>query len=103
MYDMRNLKNLKILAQYAPDAMAAYNQLGHAAFADGALSVKHKELIALAVAVATRCPYDIESHARKAREAGAVEAELAEAVMVSVAVQAGAGAAHAAHAFIPAG
>ncbi|HVX77542.1 MAG TPA: carboxymuconolactone decarboxylase family protein [Bradyrhizobium sp.] len=68
----------------------AYKGLGGAAFQPGALDVKTKELIALAVAVTTRCDGCISSHAAAAAKAGATAAELAEALGVAIALNAGA-------------
>ncbi len=69
-----------------------------AAVAEGAIPVKYKELIAVAVAVTTQCPYCIDIHAANARRAGATEAELAEATIVAAALRAGGAITHATHA-----
>jgi AhpD family alkylhydroperoxidase len=66
--------------------------------AAGSISSKNKELIALAVAFTTQCPYCIEIHAKRAREAGATEQELAEVVAVAAALRAGAAITHGSHA-----
>lgn len=97
MYDMANLKKMKTLKELAPDAMAAFSALNDAVFKEGALSVKVKELIAVAVAVTTQCPYCIEVHAKKAKAAGCSEAELAEATMVAAALKAGGAVTHGTH------
>ena len=55
-------------------------------FRDGALSLRTKELIALAVALATGAPNCVEGHLRKVRSLGASEAEIREAVAVSLGV-----------------
>lgn len=97
MYDMKNMAKLKTLEELAPDAVKAFFAFNDAAFQDGAIPVKYKELMAVAVAVTTQCPYCIEEHARRARKAGASETELAEATMVATAMRAGGGIAHATH------
>ncbi len=97
MYDMKNLSKLKALGQLAPDAVKAFWAFDQAAFKDGAIPVKYKELIAVALALTTQCPYCIEDHAGRARKAGATEPELAEAAMVAAVMRAGAGVAHATH------
>ena len=51
MYDAANLKKLKTMKELAPEGMAAFDALNAAVFKDGALSVKVKELIAVAVAM----------------------------------------------------
>ena len=63
----------------------------------GALPVKTKELIALGVAVTTQCGYCIELHTKKANEAGATQAEIAEAVLVAAAIRAGGAVTHGLH------
>ncbi|MBX3401040.1 MAG: carboxymuconolactone decarboxylase family protein [Gemmataceae bacterium] len=94
MYDMKNLTKLKTLEKLAPDAFKAFRAFDAAVFQDGAIPVKFKELIAVAVAVTTQCPYCIEKHAEHARKAGASEEELAEATMVAAAMRAGGGVSH---------
>jgi AhpD family alkylhydroperoxidase len=97
MYDMKNLAKLKKLGTLTPEAMQAFQAFDKAALADGAIPRKYKELMAVAVALTTQCPYCIEVHTKKAKEAGASEAELAEAVMVSAALRAGAAVVHGTH------
>jgi AhpD family alkylhydroperoxidase len=97
MYDMKNLAKLKKLGQLAPEAMKAFQAFDAAAMAAGAIPLKYKELMAIAVALTTQCPYCIEIHTRKAREAGASEAELAETALVSAALRAGAAVTHGTH------
>jgi AhpD family alkylhydroperoxidase len=98
MYDMKNLARLKTLDQNAPDAAKAFWAFDKAAMAPGAISSKHKELIALGVAFTTQCPYCIEIHSKRAREAGASEQEISEAVFVAAALRAGAAVTHGTHA-----
>jgi AhpD family alkylhydroperoxidase len=98
MYDMKNLGKLKVLSAAAPEAMTAFWAFDAAVFKDGALSAKVKELMAVAVAVTTQCPYCIEVHTKNARAAGATDAELAEAALVSAAIRAGGAVTHATHA-----
>ena len=96
---MSNLGKLKILDTNAPAAMQAFWAFDKAAMADGAIPVKYKELIALAVAFTTQCPYCIEIHSGKARSAGATDQEIAEVVGVAAALRAGAAITHGTHAF----
>jgi AhpD family alkylhydroperoxidase len=98
MYDMKNLEKLKGLQANAPEAMKAFWAFDKAAMAAGAIPVKYKELMALAVAFTTQCPYCIEIHAKKAREADASEQEIAEVVTVAAALRAGAAITHGTHA-----
>lgn len=97
MYDKQNLKKLKKLGQLAPEAWKGFLAFDEAAFKDGAIPVKYKELIAVAVAVTTQCPYCIEIHGDRAKKAGATEAELAEATLVAAALRAGGAVTHATH------
>ncbi|MEO6801966.1 MAG: carboxymuconolactone decarboxylase family protein [Granulicella sp.] len=97
MYDMKNLAKLKSLDAAAPDAMKAFWAFDKAAMADGAIPSKYKELIAVAVALTTQCPYCLEIHTGKARTAGASEQELAEVVTVAAALRAGAAITHGSH------
>ena len=97
MYDMKNLAKLKIIEANAPDAMKAFWAFDKAAMAAGAIPVKYKELMALAVALTTQCPYCLEIHSNKAREAGATEQEMAEVVAVAAALRAGAAITHGTH------
>ena len=99
MYDMKNLGNLKKLDEHAEDAIQAFWAFDKAAFAEGALSKLHKELIAVGVALTTQCPYCIELHSKAARTAGATDAQLAEATLVAAAIRAGGAVTHATHMF----
>jgi len=97
MYDMAKLKNLGAIEKMVPDAMKAFWEFDKAALAEGALSVKTKELIAVAVAHTTQCPYCLDIHAKAARKAGATDQEIAEAAIVAAALRAGAAIVHATH------
>lgn len=98
MYDMKNLRKLKTLEANAQEGVKAFWAFDSAAMAEGAIPRKYKELMALAVAFTTQCPYCIEIHAKKAREAGASEQEISEAVVVAAALRAGAAITHGTHA-----
>lgn len=98
MYDMKNLAKLKTLDANAPEAMAAFWAFDKAAMADGVIPAKYKELMALAVAFTTQCPYCIEIHSKKAREAGASDVEIAEVVVIAANLRAGAAITHGTHA-----
>jgi len=98
MYSKENLTRIKKMNELAPEAMKAFWAFDKLAVAEGVISVKNKELIAVAVAVTTQCPYCIEIHAANARRAGATEAELTEATIVAAALRAGGAITHATHA-----
>jgi AhpD family alkylhydroperoxidase len=98
MYDMKHLAKLAKVEAGAPDAIAAFWAFDKAAMGPGAIPVKYKELMALAVAFTTQCPYCIEIHSGKAREAGVTDQEIAEAVAIAAALRAGAAITHGSHA-----
>lgn len=78
------------LAKASPKLVAAYQGLAGVQNGAGALDARTRELIALAVAVTTRCDGCIASHANAARQAGVTEAELADALGTAMALNAGA-------------
>lgn len=77
------------LTDLNPDMVAAYRTLAESGGSAGPLGEKMRELIALAVAVTTRCDGCIAVHTAAALKAGATQAEMAEALGVAVAVNAG--------------
>jgi AhpD family alkylhydroperoxidase len=97
MYDMANMKKLKSLGAKAPEAWKGFLAFDQAALADGAIPKKYKELMALAVALTTQCPYCLEIHREAAVKAGATEAEIAETTFVAAALRAGAAITHGTH------
>jgi AhpD family alkylhydroperoxidase len=80
----------------APDIDAAFRQFSDAVFADAALSKKTKQLIAVAVAHVTQCPYCIQGHTKAARREGATPEEIMEAIWVAAEMRAGGAFAHSA-------
>lgn len=72
------------LRRLIPDVYDGFSKLHGAALADGVLDAKAKELIALAVSVATQCDGCIASHARGAHRQGATVEEVAEAIGVTL-------------------
>ena len=99
MFDMKNLGRLKNLAKYTPEATKAFGAFEKAVFAEGALTVQQKQLMAVAVALTTQCPYCIEIHTKAARSVGATDAQLAETAVVAMLMRAGAANTHASHLF----
>src|SRR4030066_1729323 len=77
-YTSTDLNAFPDLKDYAPEAYDAYNAWVAAAFAEGALGKKTKELIAFAVSHAIQCPYCIDVPAKGASSPGATRGELAE-------------------------
>ena len=80
--------------ELAPGVHDAFEAFSHAVFADGALSEKTKQLIAVAVAHTTQCPYCIQGHTRLAHREGASDEEIMEAVWVAAEMRAGGAYAH---------
>jgi AhpD family alkylhydroperoxidase len=100
MYNKENLAKLNKMNQLAPELMKAFWEFDKLSVAEGAIPVKYKELIAIAVALTTQCPYCIDIHSSNARKAGASEAEIAEAGIVAASLRAGAAITHSAHALL---
>ena len=99
-YNKENLTRLKKMESLAPEVMKTFWAFDKAAVTAGAIPVKYKELIAVAVALTTQCPYCIDIHSGNARKAGASDAELTEAAMVAASLRAGAAVTHATHALL---
>jgi len=78
------------LGKEAPALLEGYLTLDGAAAKGGVLDAKTRELISLAVAVTTRCDGCIAVHSAAAQKAGASRAEVAEALAVAIALNAGA-------------
>jgi AhpD family alkylhydroperoxidase len=82
--------------ELAPAINDAFENFGRAVFAEGALPEKTKQLIAVAVAHVTQCPYCIKGHTRLARRKGASPEEIMEAIWVAAEMRAGGAYAHSA-------
>jgi len=78
------------IAKLSPDTLAGYKALSGAGAKTGHLDAKTRELIALAVAVTTRCDGCIAVHTAEAAKHGATREEVAEALGVAIALNAGA-------------
>src|SRR5436305_13842049 len=94
-HDAADLRLLKEMGKLAPTEFNAWLNLDQiVAKADGAIPRKYRELLAIAVACTTQCPYCIEAHAKGAKAAGATREEIVEASLIAAALRAGAGATH---------
>lgn len=80
--------------ELAPATADAFKAFSESVFAEGALPDKVKELIAVAVAHVTQCPYCIRGHTERAMRKGATRQELMEAIWVAAEMRAGAAYAH---------
>jgi AhpD family alkylhydroperoxidase len=78
----------------APTIQQAFTDFNKAVFADGALSTKIKQLIAVAAAHISQCPYCIRGHTKAALRHGATPQEMMEAIWVAAEMRAGAAYAH---------
>ncbi|RXZ83250.1 alkylhydroperoxidase [Paenibacillaceae bacterium] len=76
------------LLELAPESFKAFGEFNKQALSAGALTVKQKELIAVAATHITGCPYCIEAHVGKAKAQEASLAELLEAIAIAAAVSA---------------
>jgi len=90
--ELRNLRG------GASDVMKGFSAIAQSALAPGALDVKTKELIALAISVATRCDDCIAFHAKAAVERGATREELLETLGMAIYMGAGPSVMYASHA-----
>ena len=89
---------LRHLRGGASDVMKGFSDIAQAALAPGALDVKTKELIALAISVAIRCDDCIAFHAKAAVERGATREEVLETLSMTIYMGAGPSAMYASHA-----
>ncbi|GGA38727.1 carboxymuconolactone decarboxylase family protein [Psychrobacillus lasiicapitis] len=94
LYVKSNAKRLTELGKLAPETFKAFVAFDQLALADGLIPKRTKELIAIAVAHVTGCPYCIEAHVTAAKKLEASKEEILEAVMVATALKAGSALAH---------
>lgn len=94
LYEASNIDRLGEFAKLAPDAFRAFAQLDKEAVKPGEVSGKDKELIAIAVAHVTGCPYCIEIHTANAKKLDVTKEEMAEAILVATSLKAGSAMAH---------
>lgn len=87
------------LRQQIPEVYEGFKALSGAAFADGDVDRKTKELIAFALAVGSQCDGCIASHARSTAQAGATAAEVAEMLGVCIVMMGGPGTVYGPRAF----
>ena len=94
-HDASDLKLLKQMQSLAPEDFKAWLNLNNIVDREGgAIPRKYRELIAVAVACTTQCPYCIEAHAKGAKAVGATREELVEAAFLAAALRAGGAATH---------
>jgi AhpD family alkylhydroperoxidase len=94
-HDSEDLKRMAEFKQTAPVEFAGFVEFDKIVGRDGgAIPRKYRELIALAVADTTQCPYCLDVHARAAKRAGATREEVSEAVFLAAALRAGGSVTH---------
>jgi AhpD family alkylhydroperoxidase len=93
-HDAADVRLLKEMRKLAPADYEAWYGLNSIVARDGAIPRKYRELIAVAVACTTQCPYCIEAHAKGAKAAGASREEVVEASLLAAALRAGGAAMH---------
>ena len=77
-------KSLALLRKEIPDVMSSFHALSQAATKDGELNKKTKELIALALGVATHCDGCIGFHTQALHKLGATKAEIVETLGMAI-------------------
>lgn len=95
MYPEAGMKLNEEKAALAPDIIDHWRNFSRAVYKEGTLSEKTKQLIAVAVAHVTQCPYCIKGHTAQAMRKGATEQEIMEAIWIAAEMRAGASYAHA--------
>jgi AhpD family alkylhydroperoxidase len=90
--DLKLLKDLFSLAKPESDGFLELNNAFNRE--DGAIPKKYRELMALAVAFTTQCPYCLDVHVASAKRAGVTKEELAEAALIAATLRAGAAVTH---------
>ncbi|MCC6384941.1 MAG: carboxymuconolactone decarboxylase family protein [Bacteroidia bacterium] len=99
LYATATAETAKMKAELAPKQIEAWRTFSRTVFKEGVLDEKTKQLIAVAVAHVTQCPYCIRAHVPQALKKGASRQEIMEAIWVAAEMRAGAAYAHANIAF----
>jgi len=94
-HDVGDLRFLKEMGKLAPAEFKAWFALDEIVRRDdGVIPRKYRELLALAVAFTTQCPYCIEAHVKGAKGAGVSREEITETSLIAAALRAGGAATH---------
>lgn len=94
-HDQADLRLLKEMNKLAPAEFEAWLNLDKIVGRDDSkVPRKYRELIAVAVALTTQCPYCIEIHSKNAKRAGASREEIVETTFLAAALRAGGTATH---------
>jgi AhpD family alkylhydroperoxidase len=95
-FSHESTKKIRRLKELKPELFKAFMEFDHQVFADGAIDRKTKEMIALAIAHITQCPWCIDAHTRRAKQQGVSDEQLAEVTYVAMAMASGAAFSHSA-------
>ncbi len=93
-YEEKDLEKFQEVGKYRADLFDNFMNYYQGVMAAGALTVREKALIALAVAHTVQCPYCIDAYTRASLENGSNLEEMTEAVHVAAAIRGGAALAH---------
>ncbi|MDI6853834.1 MAG: arsenosugar biosynthesis-associated peroxidase-like protein [Deltaproteobacteria bacterium] len=93
-YEDQDLERFPEIGKYRPELYDIFMNYYQSVMAEGALSVREKALMALAVAHAVQCPYCIDAYTRACLESGSNLEEMTEAVHVAAAIKGGAALVH---------
>jgi len=93
-YNPEHLPNFGTIAEGNPELAEKFFAYYGAVFAEGALSVREKALIALAVSHTVQCPYCIDAYSKECLQQGADLEQMTEAVHIATAIRGGASLIH---------
>jgi alkylhydroperoxidase/carboxymuconolactone decarboxylase family protein len=93
-YKPEHLKHFSQIGEGSPELAEKFFLYYGAVFADGALSVREKALIALAVAHTVQCPYCIEAYSKECLQQGSDLEQMTEALHVATAIRGGSSLVH---------
>lgn len=93
-YKPEHLSNFGHIGEGSPELAEKFFAYYGAVFAEGALSVREKALIALAVAHTVQCPYCIDAYSKDCLQQGADLEQMTEAIHVATAIRGGASLVH---------
>ncbi len=93
-YKPEHLAQFGQVSQGNPELAEKFFAYYGAVFAEGALSVREKALIALAVSHTVQCPYCIDAYSKECLQQGSDLEEMTEAIHVATAIRGGASLVH---------
>ncbi len=88
-YNPEDLKKFSSISDFQPELGKKFFDYYGEVFKEGALSVREKSLIALAVAHVVQCPYCIDAYSTDCLDKGATEQQMMEAIHVGAAIKGG--------------